>query len=180
MSIKIPCGIILRKNQLQKYQIIDSILLNVYENKKIKKTLAKIQQLWYYNSRFKKYAGVSELADEADSKSVVGNNVWVQVPSPAVKNPSFKKTRIFLCAGCNTEVGLPTLFYNREDLVTLMCESSFLLHRSSHLYQISVQVVKSNYFLSPAVCHKPVDIFNRRIQPFELLDKGLYITFFKI
>ena len=79
----------MRKNQLQKYQIIDSILLNVYENKKIKKTLAKIQQLWYYNSRFKKYADVSELADEADSKSVVGNNVWVQVPSPAVKNPSF-------------------------------------------------------------------------------------------
>ena len=24
------------------------------------------------------------MADEADSKSVVGNNVWVQVPSPAV------------------------------------------------------------------------------------------------
>ena len=23
------------------------------------------------------------MADEADSKSVVGNNVWVQVPSPA-------------------------------------------------------------------------------------------------
>ncbi len=29
-------------------------------------------------------AGVSELADEADSKSVDGNIVWVQVPSPAV------------------------------------------------------------------------------------------------
>ena len=29
-------------------------------------------------------AGVSELADEADSKSVVGNNVRVQVPLPAV------------------------------------------------------------------------------------------------
>ncbi len=28
-------------------------------------------------------AGVSELADEADSKSVDGNIVWVQVPSPA-------------------------------------------------------------------------------------------------
>ena len=73
----------MRKNQLQKYQIIDSILLNVYENKKIIKTLAKIQQLWYYNSRFKKYAGVSELADEADSKSVDGNIVRVQVPPPA-------------------------------------------------------------------------------------------------
>ncbi len=31
------------------------------------------------------YAGVSELADEADSKSVVGNYVWVRVPPPAVR-----------------------------------------------------------------------------------------------
>ena len=30
------------------------------------------------------HAGVSELADEADSKSVVGNHVWVQVPLPAL------------------------------------------------------------------------------------------------
>ena len=29
------------------------------------------------------------MADEADSKSVVGNHVWVQVPLPALK--SFKK-----------------------------------------------------------------------------------------
>ncbi len=28
-------------------------------------------------------AGMSELADEADSKSVGGNVVWVQVPLPA-------------------------------------------------------------------------------------------------
>ncbi len=28
-------------------------------------------------------AGVSELADEADSKSVFRKEVWVQVPSPA-------------------------------------------------------------------------------------------------
>ena len=27
------------------------------------------------------------MADDADSKSVVGNHVWVQVPPPAVKNP---------------------------------------------------------------------------------------------
>ena len=26
------------------------------------------------------------MADEADSKSVVGNNVWVQVPLPELKN----------------------------------------------------------------------------------------------
>ena len=30
-------------------------------------------------------AGVLELADGADSKSVVGNDVWVQVPPPAPK-----------------------------------------------------------------------------------------------
>ena len=32
-------------------------------------------------------AGVLELADETDSKSVVSNDVWVQVPPPA---PSLK------------------------------------------------------------------------------------------
>ena len=35
-------------------------------------------------------AGMSELADEADSKSVVGNHVRVQVPLPAVINVDFK------------------------------------------------------------------------------------------
>ena len=35
-------------------------------------------------------AGMSELADEADSKSVGGNIVWVQVPLPALKNVDFK------------------------------------------------------------------------------------------
>ena len=34
--------------------------------------------------RLRTNAGVSELADEADSKSVGGNVVWVQVPSPAL------------------------------------------------------------------------------------------------
>ena len=29
------------------------------------------------------------MADEADSKSVVGNHVWVQVPLPAIKNLDF-------------------------------------------------------------------------------------------
>lgn len=29
------------------------------------------------------------MADEADSKSVVGNHVWVQVPLPAVKSLDF-------------------------------------------------------------------------------------------
>lgn len=36
-------------------------------------------------------AGVSELADETDSKSVTGNRVWVQVPRPAVLEPLFMR-----------------------------------------------------------------------------------------
>ena len=38
---------------------------------------------------------MSELADEADSKSVGGNIVWVQVPLPAVK----KVSEAFVCEG---------------------------------------------------------------------------------
>ena len=36
-------------------------------------------------------AGVLELADETDSKSVAGNGVWVQVPPPAPKNGKHRK-----------------------------------------------------------------------------------------
>ena len=37
-----------------------------------------------YNN--KRFAGVLELADETDSKSVVRKDVWVQVPPPAPQN----------------------------------------------------------------------------------------------
>ena len=40
-------------------------------------------RLSYVNIIFVR-AGMSELADEADSKSVDGNIVWVQVPLPAL------------------------------------------------------------------------------------------------
>ena len=43
-------------------------------------------RLSYVNIIFVR-AGMSELADEADSKSVDGNIVWVQVPLPAYKRP---------------------------------------------------------------------------------------------
>ena len=33
------------------------------------------------------------MADEADSKSVVGNHVWVQVPLPALKSLDFTGLR---------------------------------------------------------------------------------------
>lgn len=42
------------------------------------------------------------MADEADSKSVVGNHVWVQVPLPAV----YKKESI--------PGGVDSFLYNRE------------------------------------------------------------------
>ena len=42
-------------------------------------------------------AGMSELADEADSKSVDGNIVWVQVPLPAPQ-VSNRKSEVFLFA----------------------------------------------------------------------------------
>ena len=35
------------------------------------------------------------MADEADSKSVVGNHVWVQVPSPAVYFLRYRICRFF-------------------------------------------------------------------------------------
>ena len=38
------------------------------------------------------------MADDADSKSVVGNHVWVQVPPPAVKNKS--RTKVLLLFFC--------------------------------------------------------------------------------
>ena len=49
-------------------------------------------QIWYYRFRLnwnsiqptRRRVG---MADEADSKSVVGNHVRVQVPPPAVQNP---------------------------------------------------------------------------------------------
>ena len=37
----------------------------------------------YNNKVATRYAGVLELADETDSKSVASNGVWVQVPPPA-------------------------------------------------------------------------------------------------
>ena len=41
-------------------------------------------------------AGVSELADEVDSKSISGNRVRVQVPPPAFKTPKILGVFYFL------------------------------------------------------------------------------------
>ena len=52
-------------------------------------------RLSYVNIIFVR-AGMSELADEADSKSVDGNIVWVQVPLPAVFERFLKTRNLFL------------------------------------------------------------------------------------
>ena len=55
-------------------------------------------RLSYVNIIFVR-AGMSELADEADSKSVDGNIVWVQVPLPAVFERFLVFRNLFLCSG---------------------------------------------------------------------------------
>ncbi len=49
---------------------------------------------------------------------------------------------------------LPTLFHKQD------------LHRRSHLDQITVQIIKPNHLLPPAMCRKTIDILDRRIQIF--------------
>ena len=46
--------------------------------------------MWYYP--IVAYAGVLELADETDSKSVVSDGVWVRVPPPAPRKKSLLST----------------------------------------------------------------------------------------
>ena len=41
------------------------------------------------------YAGMSELADETDSKSVIREGVWVQVPLPALLHQHFLNISTF-------------------------------------------------------------------------------------
>ena len=51
------------------------------------KALAKLFGMCYYSSVSKIVRRSGGMADASDSKSDAGNSVWVQVPSPALKNP---------------------------------------------------------------------------------------------
>ena len=58
------------------------------------------------------------MADDADSKSVVGNHVWVQVPPPAVKNKAGHIVLLFLLSGAygNRTRGLNNANVTRSQL----------------------------------------------------------------
>ena len=81
-------------------------------------------RLSYVNIIFVR-AGMSELADEADSKSVDGNIVWVQVPLPAYKRPqvSNRKSEVFFLRHIvflNLYI-LTLLFCNPDIIKTVKC-----------------------------------------------------------
>ena len=44
---------------------------------------------------------------------------------------------------------------NQNDKLKFM-----VLHRCSYFNQITVQIIKTNYFLSPTMCHKFINILN--------------------
>ncbi len=56
----------------------------------------------------------------------------------------------------------------------------WLFHRRSHFDQISVRIVEADDFLPPTVGHEPVYIPDGRVQGFQLPDKGIKVTFFKV
>lgn len=65
----------------------------------------------------------------------------------------------FLIANTNIPDKCIVLLY----FTTLPTSSVETLHRRSHLNQITVQIIKTNYFLSPTVHHEAINILNRRI-----------------
>ena len=53
-------------------------------------------------------------------------------------------------------------------------------HRCPDFDQVAVRIIEPYNFLSPAVCHESVHILDIGVIAFQLLDKTVYIGFFKI
>ncbi len=51
------------------------------------------------------------------------------------------------------------LFFE-NGISSFLKKDSVLLDRSSYFNQITVQIIKTNYFLSPTMCHEPIDILD--------------------
>ena len=49
------------------------------------------------------------------------------------------------------------LFFE-NGISSFLKKDSVLLDRSSYFDQITVQIIKTDYLLSPAMCHEPIDI----------------------
>ena len=79
--------------------VCQCLLTKKSENLSVKSRRGCLDNLaWgWYTSKVPTYAGVLELADETDSKSVGGDTVWVRPPSPAPIVPKwFLPLRYFL------------------------------------------------------------------------------------
>ena len=84
------------------------------------------------------------MADDADSKSVVGNHVWVQVPPPALKNKSRMKIlllflRIETLKPTGSKVFTALRLTSPGGQLALPCFCSFLVtcQHAHHIFMIS-------------------------------------------
>ena len=79
----------------------------------------------WYTSKVPTYAGVLELADETDSKSVGGDTVWVRPPSPAFLIPQpFNGLGIFFVAD-KADLFSDTLSSYTDDTVPVSRKSQY-------------------------------------------------------
>ena len=72
----------------------------------LQKTIAFFVFLWYHNLRWV-YAGVLELADEVDSKSIGSNTVRVRPPPPAPRKNELLSTKTKLVLSSFSGVKTP-------------------------------------------------------------------------
>ena len=50
--------------------------------------------------------------------------------------------------------------FSKNSQSSFLKKDSVLLDRSSYFDQITVQIIKTDYLLSPAMCHEPIDILD--------------------